>query len=38
MRTMVFLARSVANRRGKKVTDILGAKSGPVAAVETADV
>ena len=30
--------RSVANRRGKKVTDILGAKSGPVAAVETADV
>ena len=31
--------RSVANRRGKKVTDILGAKPGPGAAVEaTADV
>ena len=31
--------RSVANRRGKKVTDILGAKPGPAAAAtETADV
>jgi small subunit ribosomal protein S5 len=30
--------RSVANRRGKKVTDILGAKPGPAAASETADV
>ncbi len=31
--------RSVANRRGKKVTDILGAKPGPTAAAtETADV
>ena len=30
--------RSVANRRGKKVTDILGAKPGPAAVVETADV
>ncbi len=30
--------RSVANRRGKKVTDILGARPGPAAAAETADV
>ena len=30
--------RSVANRRGKKVTEILGAKPGPAAVVETADV
>ena len=30
--------RSVANRRGKKVTDILGAKPSPGAQAETADV